>query len=163
MKKRLNQKITFLSFMLLFSSMSFSLESNYSHKVDILHWWVSGGEKRALQVIKDDVVRQNVKWSEVAVSDYNSLRESMSKRLSLDIPPLVSHWLGGSDLKLLSQVNYLRDLNDLVDKNAIHSEILSDVVFDKKVMGTAQRRLRRFVLFHGSLLVDCDLDRKSVV
>jgi lipoate---protein ligase len=30
-------------------------------------------------------------------------------------------------------------------------------VFDKKVMGTAQRRLRRFVLFHGSLLVDCDL------
>jgi lipoate---protein ligase len=28
---------------------------------------------------------------------------------------------------------------------------------DKKIMGTAQRRLRRCILFHGSLLVSCDL------
>jgi len=37
-------------------------------KAEVLHWWTSGGEAKALQVLKDDFAAKGGEWSDMPVA-----------------------------------------------------------------------------------------------
>ena len=39
-----------------------------SESVSVLHWWTSGGESKAIGVLKDDMTQQGFKWNDFAVA-----------------------------------------------------------------------------------------------
>ena len=41
---------------------------NAAPTVEVLHWWTSGGEAKALQVLKDDFAKQGGIWKDMPVA-----------------------------------------------------------------------------------------------
>ena len=41
---------------------------NAAPTVEVLHWWTSGGEAKALQVLKDDFAKQGGVWKDMPVA-----------------------------------------------------------------------------------------------
>ncbi|MGU7773773.1 ABC transporter substrate-binding protein [Burkholderia sp. MR1-5-21] len=42
--------------------------SAHSEQIEVLHWWTSGGESKAVAVLKQDVEKQGVTWKDFAVA-----------------------------------------------------------------------------------------------
>ena len=39
-----------------------------AESVEVLHWWTSGGESKAIGVLKDDMTKQGYTWKDFAVA-----------------------------------------------------------------------------------------------
>src|SRR5205085_7233927 len=47
---------------------AFSLPAAAEQSVEVLHWWTSGGEAAALNVLKGNLEKQGVKWNDMPVA-----------------------------------------------------------------------------------------------
>ena len=39
-----------------------------AEQISVLHWWTSGGESKAIRVLKDDMSKQGYEWKDFAVA-----------------------------------------------------------------------------------------------
>ena len=73
-----------------------SMAANAQQSVEVLHWWTSGGEAAALNVLKKDLEEQGISWSDMPVAGGGGT-EAMTvlrARVTAGNPPTAVQMLG---------------------------------------------------------------------
>ncbi len=86
-------------------------------KVEVLHWWTSGGEAQALKVLKDDLQTQGIGWTDMPVAGGGG-KESMTvlrARVVAGNAPTAVQMLG-FDITDWAKEGALANLNDVAKK-----------------------------------------------
>ena len=85
--------------------------------VEVLHWWTSGGEAAALNVLKTNLEKQGVTWkdSPIAGGGGEQAMTALRARVSAGIPPTAVQMLG-FDIQDWGKQGVLANLNDLAGK-----------------------------------------------
>lgn len=82
--------------------------------VEVLHWWTSGGEAAALNVLKDDLQGQSIGWNDMPVAGGGgeSAMTVLRARVTAGDPPTAVQMLG-FDILDWAEEGALADLNDV--------------------------------------------------
>ncbi len=115
---------------------AFTLPAAAQQSVEVLHWWTSGGEATALNVLKGTLEKQGVKWNDMPVAGGGgeAAMTAVRARVTSGNPPTAVQMLG-FDIQDWAKQGVLADLNDLAAKNG----------WDKAVPPA----LQRFSKFNG--------------
>ncbi|MEM1285887.1 MAG: ABC transporter substrate-binding protein [Pseudomonadota bacterium] len=86
--------------------------------VEVLHWWTSGGEAAAVQVLKDSLEAQGYAWEDMAVAGGggDAARTTLRARVVAGDPPTAAQLLG-MQVTEWAQEGFLGDLNDVAAAN----------------------------------------------
>lgn len=86
--------------------------------VEVLHWWTSGGEAAAVQVLKDSLEAQGYPWEDMAVAGGggDAARTTLRARVVAGDPPTAAQLLG-MQVTEWAQEGFLGNLNDVADAN----------------------------------------------
>jgi glucose/mannose transport system substrate-binding protein len=92
-------------------------------EVEVLHWWTSGGESAAVDVLKTRLQEQGVTWQESTIGDGSaSTIEELQSRVESGNPPTAVQMLG-FDIQYWAQADALANLS-----NVAQDEDWGDVV-----------------------------------
>ena len=82
--------------------------------VEVLHWWTSGGEAAALNVLKDMLEEQGVAWQDMPVAGGGGEQAMtvLRSRATSGNPPTAAQMLG-FDILDWAQLGVVGNLNDL--------------------------------------------------
>ena len=85
--------------------------------VEVLHWWTSGGEAAALQVLKKDMAKKGYKWvdSPIAGGGGEQAMTALKARVNAGKPPTAGQFLG-FDITDWAKQNALANLNSVADR-----------------------------------------------
>jgi glucose/mannose transport system substrate-binding protein len=85
--------------------------------VEVLHWWTSGGEAKALNVLKTTLEGQGVKWNDMPVAGGGgeAAMTAVRARVTSGNPPTAVQMLG-FDILDWAKGGALADLNDVATK-----------------------------------------------
>ncbi|MGL4251629.1 MAG: ABC transporter substrate-binding protein [Aeromonas sp.] len=85
-------------------------------QVEVLHWWTSGGEARAVEVLKSEWIDQGNLWNDFAVQGGGgkSAMTVLKSRALAANPPEAAH-LKGFELKEWAGLGFLRDLSPMAE------------------------------------------------
>jgi glucose/mannose transport system substrate-binding protein len=85
--------------------------------VEVLHWWTSGGEAAALNVLKEDLEAQGIEWidSPIAGGGGTQAMTVLRSRATAGNPPAAAQMLG-FDIIDWAKLGFLANLNDLAAK-----------------------------------------------
>ncbi|WP_042012117.1 ABC transporter substrate-binding protein [Aeromonas fluvialis] len=85
-------------------------------QVEVLHWWTSGGEAKAVEVLKSEWIDQGNEWNDFAVQGGGgkSAMTVLKSRALAANPPEAAH-LKGYELKEWAGLGFLRDLSPMAD------------------------------------------------
>ena len=85
--------------------------------VEVLHWWTSGGEAAALNVLKGNLEKQGVKWNDMPVAGGGgeAAMTAVRARVTSGNPPTAVQMLG-YDILDWGRQGVLADLNELAAK-----------------------------------------------
>ena len=85
-----------------------------AQEVEVLHWWTSGGEAAALNVLKEDLANQGIGWQDMPVAGGGgeSAMTVLRARVTAGNPPTAVQMLGFDILDWAEQ-GALADLNDV--------------------------------------------------
>ncbi|MDM0111219.1 ABC transporter substrate-binding protein [Variovorax sp. J22R133] len=85
--------------------------------VEVLHWWTSGGEASALNVLKQTLEKQGVTWNDMPVAGGGgeAAMTAVRARVTSGNPPTAVQLLG-FDVQDWAKQGVLADLNDLAAK-----------------------------------------------
>src|SRR5207237_9841762 len=91
---------------------AFSLPAAAEQSVEVLHWWTSGGEAAALNVLKGNLEKQGVKWNDMPVAGGGgeAAMTAVRARLTSGNPPTAVQLLG-FDVTDWAKQGVLADLN----------------------------------------------------
>ena len=83
-------------------------------QVQVIHWWTSGGEAAALQVLKNDLQSQGVQWHDVPIAGGGGAQAmtTLRARVLAGDPPTASQMLG-FDITDWAKQGVLKNLNAL--------------------------------------------------
>src|SRR6266850_7764035 len=97
-----------------FAGTSFAADNS----VEVLHWWTSGGEAAALNVLKGMLEKQGVKWNDMPVAGGGgeAAMTAVRARVTSGNPPTAVQMLG-FDILDWSKQGVLADLNALATKD----------------------------------------------
>ncbi|MCG8510573.1 MAG: ABC transporter substrate-binding protein [Rhodospirillales bacterium] len=86
-------------------------------KVEVIHWWTSGGEAAALNVLKQNLEKQGIGWIDGAVAGGggDQARTVLKARVAAGNPPTTMQQLGFAILDF-ADAELLGNLNDLAAK-----------------------------------------------
>ncbi|WP_419914513.1 ABC transporter substrate-binding protein [Hoeflea sp.] len=86
--------------------------------VEVLHWWTSGGEAAALNVLKDDLSGQGIGWQDMPVAGGGGTQAMtvLRARVTSGNAPTAVQMLG-FDITDWAKEGALADLNTLADQN----------------------------------------------
>ena len=115
---------------------AFALPAAAQQSVEVLHWWTSGGEAAALNVLKGNLDKQGVKWNDMPVAGGGgeAAMTAVRARVTSGNPPTAVQMLG-FDITDWGKQGVLADLNDLAAKEG----------WDK----TVPQALQKFSKFNG--------------
>jgi glucose/mannose transport system substrate-binding protein len=87
-------------------------------EVEVLHWWTSGGEAAALNVLKDNLVKQGIKWTDSPIAGGGGTQAMvvLRARATAGNPPSAVQMLG-FDIIDWAKLGVLANLNDMAVKN----------------------------------------------
>src|SRR5580765_800046 len=87
------------------------------NSVEVLHWWTSGGEAAALNVLKTNLEKQGIKWNDMPVAGGGgeAAMTAVRARVTSGNPPTAVQMLG-FDIQDWAKQGVLADLNDLAAK-----------------------------------------------
>lgn len=94
------------------ASAGFALTARAAEEVEVLHWWTSGGEAAALNVLKKDLEGQGVTWQDMPIAGGGG-SEAMTvlrARVTAGNPPTAVQMLG-FDIQDWAAEDALADLN----------------------------------------------------
>jgi glucose/mannose transport system substrate-binding protein len=85
--------------------------------VEVLHWWTSGGEASALNVLKQDLEKEGVTWQDMPVAGGGGEQAmtALRARVTAGNPPTAVQMLG-FDITDWAKEGVVADLNDLAGK-----------------------------------------------
>src|SRR3954465_11203177 len=88
-----------------------------SAEVEVLHWWTSGGEAAALNVLKKDLESKGVTWADMPVAGGGGEQAmtALPTRVTAGNPPTAVQMLG-FDITDWAKQGVYADLNDLAGK-----------------------------------------------
>ncbi|MEM7443737.1 MAG: ABC transporter substrate-binding protein [Pseudomonadota bacterium] len=82
---------------------------------DVIHWWTSGGESRAIGVFADAFEDAGGTWVDSAMVGGQAARASAMTRIAGGEPPTAMQWNIGVAVQQLAEEGLLRPLNDLAE------------------------------------------------
>ena len=108
-----------------------------AQSVEVLHWWTSGGEAAALNVLKGNLEKQGVKWNDMPVAGGGgeAANTAVRARVAAGNPPTAVQLLG-FDITDWAKQGVLSDLNEVAAKEG----------WDK----TVPKALQEFSRFNGT-------------
>lgn len=95
-----------------------------SDSVEVLHWWTSGGEAAALNVLKKDMSKKGYKWvdSPIAGGGGEQAMTALKARVNAGKPPTAVQFLG-FDITDWAKQNALADLNSVANEEGWNSVV----------------------------------------
>ena len=95
----------------------FSAAALAADSVEVLHWWTSGGEAAALNVLKQDLEKEGVAWQDMPVAGGGGEQAmtALRARVTAGNPPTAVQMLG-FDITDWAKQGVVADLNDLASK-----------------------------------------------
>jgi len=89
-----------------------------TEEVEIIHWWTSGGEAAALQVLRGNLEKEGVAWKDAAIAGGggDQARTVLQARMAAGNPPTAMQMLGLVVQDWAAQ-GVLGDLSPLADKD----------------------------------------------
>jgi glucose/mannose transport system substrate-binding protein len=96
---------------------AFSATAVADESVEVLHWWTSGGEAAALNVLKQDLEKEGVTWQDMPVAGGGGEQAmtALRARVTAGNPPTAVQMLG-FDITDWAKQGVVADLNDLAAK-----------------------------------------------
>jgi len=96
---------------------AFAIPAAAQQSVEVLHWWTSGGEAAALNVLKGNLEKQGVKWNDMPVAGGGgeAAMTAVRARVTSGNPPTAVQMMG-FDLNDWGKQGVLSDLNELAAK-----------------------------------------------
>ncbi|MFQ1731654.1 ABC transporter substrate-binding protein [Aeromonas veronii] len=93
-------------------------------QVEVLHWWTSGGEAKAVEVLKSEWIKQGNQWNDFAVQGGGgkSAMTVLKSRALAANPPEAAH-LKGYELKEWAGLGFLRDLSPMAEHLGWYSQM----------------------------------------
>ncbi len=115
---------------------AFSVPAAAQQSVEVLHWWTSGGEAAALNVLKTNLEKQGIKWNDMPVAGGGgeAAMTAVRARVTAGNPPTAVQMMG-FDISDWGKQGVLTDLNELAAKEG----------WDKSVPAA----LQKFSKFNG--------------
>jgi glucose/mannose transport system substrate-binding protein len=96
-------------------TLAVSAGSQAGQKAEVLHWWVSGGETAALQVIMDEFEKRGHTFVDTPVeASYHAKSAAMSRSFAGN-PPCAVQWHTGVNVKDLYENGLLQPLNGMME------------------------------------------------
>jgi len=97
-------------------------------RFEFLHLWLTESEQNALKTISEPLKAQGIEWLEHPVTKhFSGIKEELSKRLSLGIPPTGVFWLGGPELRELVETHSFRVIPNEVNGHFLDEKLLPEV------------------------------------
>lgn len=89
-----------------------------AEEVEIIHWWTSGGEAAALQVLRENLEKEGVAWKDAAIAGGggDQARTVLQARMAAGNPPTAMQMLG-LVVQDWAQQDALGDLTPLAEKD----------------------------------------------
>lgn len=96
----------------------FCLSSNAwaQHEAEVIHWWVSGSERAALEVVTKTFETRGNTWIDTAVESSYYAKTAAITRISNPNPPTAVQWHTGVSLAEMYNEGLFRDLTDLAEE-----------------------------------------------
>jgi len=85
-------------------------------KAEVIHWWISAGESRALNVIVDAFEEKGYRWLDTPVETSFHAKSAALSRILDGHPPVMMQWHAGISLKNLWNEGILRDIDHLAQQ-----------------------------------------------
>ena len=103
---------------LLVSLSLFCKEDKKNNEVEVLHWWTSGGEAKALGELKKDMQSKGYKWKDfpVAGGGGGAAMTVLKSRVLSGNPPIAAQ-VKGPAIREWGELNVLASLDKVVEKN----------------------------------------------
>lgn len=88
-----------------------------AEQVEVLHWWTSGGEAAALNVLKENLQKEGVAWKDMPVAGGagSAAMTALRARVTAGDPPTAVQLLG-FDLRDWAEMGVAANLDDLAKK-----------------------------------------------
>lgn len=107
---------------------SSSLADTLKPEVELAHFWISQGERAALQELQKTIEARGGSFTNVEIDDYDKLRALIIERLSLGYPPAITQWLGGDDMKSLHEQNAIKPVPSTWHEQPLDAILFPEVV-----------------------------------
>jgi glucose/mannose transport system substrate-binding protein len=103
---------------------AFSATAVADESVEVLHWWTSGGEAAALNVLKQDLEKEGVTWQDMPVAGGGGEQAmtALRARVTAGNPPTAVQMLV-FDITDWAKQGVVADLNDLAAKEGWDSVV----------------------------------------
>ena len=71
-------------------------QARAAEEVEVIHWWTSGGEAAALQVLRGNLEKEGVAWKDAAIAGGggDQARTVLQARMAAGDPPTAMQMLG---------------------------------------------------------------------
>lgn len=100
------------------------------NSVEVIHWWTSGSESKAIKVVAQNYHQQGGTWIDSAVVGSTAARASAINRILGGKPPGAMQWLLGVDMRGLAQQGMLAQIDSVAADGNWHS-VLPALVQEK--------------------------------
>jgi len=100
---------------------SISCVTHAEFEAEIVHWWSSESETKAVNYLAEEYKRRGGKWQSVVKTSFAQAREQTISRLAQGYYPTAMLWNAGFETRQLYDLRFLRAINDLDKTHEWHS------------------------------------------
>ena len=92
--------------------------ASFANEIEVLHWWTTGSETKAAQVMRNSWLSRNNQWKDAAIAGGGgkSAMLVLRSRVLAGNPPQAAH-LKGAALHSWAKLGFMRDLGKLARRN----------------------------------------------
>lgn len=98
-------------------------------EAEVIHWWVSGGEREALQAVIDAFEAEGNTWVDTPVEASYYAKSAAVSRILDGKPPTAVQWHAGVALKEMFEEGLFRSITELADEQS-WQDVLPKAIWD---------------------------------
>jgi glucose/mannose transport system substrate-binding protein len=80
---------------------------------EVLHFWTSGGEQKAVSVLAEEFKKRGGVWIDTAIVGWDSAQQTAMSRMQGGDPPGAMLWVVGTDVGNLAEKELLNNIDDI--------------------------------------------------
>jgi len=132
MVRRFNSFVVVITFLFFYSL------AQAQKGVEVIHWWISGGEREALQAVIDAYEAQGNTWMDTPVEASYYAKSAAVSRILIGRPPAAVQWHAGVSLKEMYTEGLFRNVTKLAEEqgwqDVLPKAIWDNITVDGKVI-----------------------------